>query len=194
MVTKPMIKPIKTMTDLCGSSAKVFPIVAPTSINPAFTPTRKSSSPTKANTNPVKSLRNCDLRSRKEVVCINNKIPMRGTIATILSLQYSGRMDVKTPTIVSDCSTFEERDPAKLLEPFNSPKIITDMTAPTEAIATNPKLSFSEALLSFFSIDMPTDKDKIKGTASMPVVEPEASREIARNSGEEKKASPKRRR
>ena len=59
---------------------------------------------------------------------------------------------------------------------------ITDIIAPTDAIATSPKLSLSDALLSFFIEDIPTAKAKIKGTAKIPVVAPEASKAIVKNS------------
>ncbi len=68
---------------------------------------------------------------------------------------------------------------------------ITAIIAPAEAMATKPKLSSSEALLSLRRRAMPTAKARIKGTASMPVVAPEASKAMARNSGWVKKARKK---
>ena len=65
---------------------------------------------------------------------------------------------------------------------------ITAIIAPVEAIATSPKLSFSENLLSFFKFEIPTAIAKINGTVSAPVVAPEASKDIAINSEEAKMA------
>ena len=70
-------------------------------------------------------------------------------------------------------------------------KTSTAMIAPDEAKATRPKLSFSEALLSFFNLDIPTERANIKGTAIIPVVAPEASKAIARNSRDANIASRK---
>src|SRR5690606_6795261 len=67
--------------------------------------------------------------------------------------------------------------------------MITVMIAPVEAMATSPKLSFSDALLSFFNAETPMASAKMKGTVNAPVVAPEASNEMARNSGEVKRAS-----
>ena len=70
----------------------------------------------------------------------------------------------------------------KSLVPEKILSIITDIIAPTDAIATSPKLSISEALLSFFIVDTPSAKASIKGTAKIPVVAPEASKAIVKNS------------
>src|SRR5690606_8573844 len=67
--------------------------------------------------------------------------------------------------------------------------IITAMIAPVEAIATNPKLSCSDALLSFLSAETPKASARINGTVKAPVVAPDASKDIAKNSGEVNKAS-----
>jgi hypothetical protein len=62
--------------------------------------------------------------------------------------------------------------------------IITDIIEPVEAIATKPKLSFSEALLSFFNFETLVAKAKIIGITKTPVVDAEASKDIAKNSGD----------
>lgn len=62
--------------------------------------------------------------------------------------------------------------------------IITAIIAPDDAIATKPKLSFSEDLLSFLRWDTPKERASIKGTVKAPVVAPEASKDIAKNSGD----------
>ena len=67
----------------------------------------------------------------------------------------------------------------------------TDKIAPVDAIATRPKLSFSEALLSFFKLATPSPKAKINGTVNAPVVAPDASKAMARNSDDENIASAK---
>src|SRR5699024_1206521 len=69
--------------------------------------------------------------------------------------------------------------------------IITVIMALVEAMATSPKLSFSDALLSFFSEETPNASDKIKGTVNAPVVAPDESKEMARNYGDVKIASTK---
>ncbi len=89
-------------------------------------------------------------------------------------------------------SEIPESSPAENSFVFeNMSKSNTDIIAPVDAMATNPKLSFSDALLSFFNFDIPTDRDKINGTASIPVVAPEASKDIAKNSRDAKIANPK---
>ena len=70
-------------------------------------------------------------------------------------------------------------------------RIITLIIAPAEASATRPKLSSSDALLSLRSREMPTAKARRKGTARIPVVAPDASNAIARNSGWVKNAKTK---
>ncbi len=67
---------------------------------------------------------------------------------------------------------------------------ITDNIAPVDAMATRPKLSFSDALLSFFNAEMPTESDSINGTARIPVVAPDASNATAKNSGDVKNGHP----
>ena len=67
----------------------------------------------------------------------------------------------------------------------NTPINITAIITPVEAIAKSPKLSFSEALLSFLSLDIPRERESIKGTVKAPVVAPEASKEMAKNSFED---------
>jgi hypothetical protein len=67
--------------------------------------------------------------------------------------------------------------------------IITAIIAPVEVTATSPKLSFSDALLSFLSDDTPNAIARINGTVRAPVVAPEASKEIDMNSEDVKKAS-----
>ncbi len=62
-------------------------------------------------------------------------------------------------------------------------KTSTLMIAPAEAMATRPKLSASEATLSLRRREMPTARAKRKGTAKMPVVAPEESKAMAKNSG-----------
>src|SRR5699024_5740590 len=69
--------------------------------------------------------------------------------------------------------------------------IITVIMAPVEAMATSSKLSFSDALLSFFSEETPNASAKRKGTVNASVVAPDASKEMARNSGDVKIASTK---
>ena len=58
------------------------------------------------------------------------------------------------------------------------------ITAPPDAIATNPKASFSEDLWSFFKREIPNDNANKKGTAKIPVVAPDASNEIAKKSSD----------
>ena len=65
------------------------------------------------------------------------------------------------------------------------------MIAPLEASATKPKLSSSAALLSFFNFEIPTASERMNGTARIPVVAPEASKEIAKNSLDVNSAKPK---
>ena len=57
-------------------------------------------------------------------------------------------------------------------------------------MATRPKLSFSDALLSFFKAETPMANASIKGTVNAPVVAPDASKEIAKNSAEIKNDKP----
>ena len=66
--------------------------------------------------------------------------------------------------------------------------IITAIIAPVDAIATKPKLSFSDDLESFLIAVTPIASAIIKGTVMAPVVAPDASKEIARNSLEVNKA------
>src|SRR5699024_1452525 len=61
-----------------------------------------------------------------------------------------------------------------------------DSTAPLEASATMPKLSSSDVLLPFFKEAMPVDNDRKNGTANAPVVAPEASNAMEKNSVVEK--------
>lgn len=65
---------------------------------------------------------------------------------------------------------------------------MTAIIAPEEAIATNPKLSFSEDLLSFLRVETPIARANINGTVRAPVVAPDASKDIAKNSGDVNKA------
>lgn len=65
---------------------------------------------------------------------------------------------------------------------------ITAIIAPADVIATKPKLSFSEALLSFFKAEVPMASPRIKGTVNAPVVAPDASKDIAKNSRDVNKA------
>src|SRR5574344_1263219 len=67
--------------------------------------------------------------------------------------------------------------------------IITDIIGPVDAMATNPKLSLSDALQSFFNCETPIASARIKGTVNAPVVAPEASKDIAKNSREVIQAS-----
>ena len=61
-------------------------------------------------------------------------------------------------------------------------KTKTAIIAPADAIETKPKESFSEDLLFFFNLEIPTDKDSKNGTAKTPVVAPDASNANAINS------------
>ncbi|MPN40905.1 hypothetical protein SDC9_188445 [bioreactor metagenome] len=61
---------------------------------------------------------------------------------------------------------------------------MTPKIAPVDAIPTSPKLSFSDALLSFFRRETPNARPSMNGTVRAPVVAPEASKEMARNSGD----------
>ena len=63
----------------------------------------------------------------------------------------------------------------------------TEIIAPAEAIPRSPKLSFSEDLLSLLRTDIPAASVTMNGTVIAPVVAPEASKEIASNSLEEKR-------
>lgn len=70
----------------------------------------------------------------------------------------------------------------KFFDPIPASK--TAMITPAEAMPNKPKLSSSEASLSFFSTEIPTPRARIKGTVRAPVVAPEASKAMARYSGE----------
>ena len=104
-------------------------------------------------------------------------------------------MNAMNPSLIPENQT-ARKGPSKLVssfascgmiapileDPFTMLRSITEIIAPVDAIATNPKLSFSDALLSFFIEEIPIESARIKGTARIPVVDPEASNEIARNS------------
>ena len=59
---------------------------------------------------------------------------------------------------------------------------ITERIAPVDAMATRPKLSFSDAFESFLREATPWPIARMNGTVSAPVVAPDASNYIARNS------------
>jgi len=65
----------------------------------------------------------------------------------------------------------------------------TDIIAPVEAIATRPKLSSSEAMLSFFNEEIPAESASTNGTVRAPVVAPDASKDTDKNSGDENNAN-----
>ena len=112
---------------------------------------------------------------------------MIGSRAKITSPAILGNSCINGPSI--DVSVVSWGSPPVILSVLDIILIIiTDMIAPVEAIATNPKLSFSDDLLSFFKLETPIARAKIKGTVKAPVVAPEASKEIAKNSGDVKNA------
>lgn len=63
----------------------------------------------------------------------------------------------------------------------------TVIIAPADTMPTKPKLSSSETLLSFFSVETPAAIANINGTVIAPVVAPEASKDIAKKMGDENK-------
>ena len=63
---------------------------------------------------------------------------------------------------------------------------ITEMTAPVEATATRPKLSFSDDFESLLIAETPIARAIMNGTVIAPVVAPDASNDIARNSSDVK--------
>lgn len=79
------------------------------------------------------------------------------------------------------------KEPVKLLSFINKLVIKTPRIAPVEEMPTRPKLSASPALLYFFKAETPAAKANIKGTVIAPVVAPEASNAMAKNSGVENK-------
>ena len=62
--------------------------------------------------------------------------------------------------------------------------IKTPIMAPAEIIPIRPKLSSSESFESFFNAEIPVPNASTKGTVRAPVVAPEASKAIARYSGD----------
>ena len=112
-------------------------------------------------------------------------------MAMMLSNSISGISAIKGFRIESETVTTDSISALKDVFFVKRSRSITPRIAPVEAMATSPKLSFSDALLSFFILEIPKERESINGTASIPVVAPEASKEMARNSLEVKIERPK---
>src|SRR5690554_4837574 len=174
---------------LLSNNANLLPMVVPTSIKPAFTPTKKIKSPIKAYKNPVINFLSSLLLNLKNIFCKTSNIITKGKIAIKLSFIYWGIIPVNDLIIeaVLESSTSSAATNSSVFE--NIPRSITDIAMPVAVTATSPKLSLSDASLSLFNFDILTEIAKIKGTTSIPVVEAAASNEIAINSREENIAS-----
>ena len=109
---------------------------------------------------------------------------MIGASAINTSSEMIGSFCTNGPKIADESSVWLSSAPTTLSDFESMLIIITEKIAPVEVIPTNPKLSVSDDLLSFFSIDTPTAIANINGTVKAPVVAPDASKDIARNSGD----------
>ena len=98
------------------------------------------------------------------------------------SAAMTGIFSANGPIIERDEVSAAGRLPVSLSVFENMPISITAIIAPADAIATIPKLSISDALLSFFRAETPIARASINGTVTAPVVAPEESKDIARNS------------
>src|SRR5690606_18826735 len=156
-------------------------------MNPAFTPTKKMTSPTNTYTIPFNTLLNGRLFNRKEKKLYPKKTSTIGSKAIKISFEIVGSSWIKGSSIVPDGFKSTGNSPVNSFCPVMIFKNITAMIAPEEEIATKPKLSFSEAFPFFFKEDIPEDNANINGTVSAPVVAPEASNEMAKNSLEVKR-------
>ena len=83
-----------------------------------------------------------------------------------------GRLSMKGWIMLVEASLCVSRDPEISLSPAITLIAITAIIAPDDAIPTKPKLSLSDAMLSFFSRETPTARASKGHRQRFPVVAP----------------------
>ena len=115
----------------------------------------------------------------RKISIIGNTAIADSSASTVISLRKGASTDDELPSMISTEPCISSMSNMMLIA-------ITEMTAPVEATATRPKLSFSDDFESLLIAETPIARAIMNGTVIAPVVAPDASNDIARNSSDVK--------
>src|SRR5699024_8713414 len=183
-IINPKRNPMKTRSFVFFAAISI-PKIRPISMNPEFTAVKNKIKPNKVKPRPINIFLISSLSSLTCTAIKTKNTTAVGIRAVMESNMTCGNVDKMRPKMPLE-KTYSSATPWIFLCPDNIDINMTAKIGPALTIPTNPK-EFSSASFPPLKADKPLDRARTKGVVSAPVVAPEASNEIARNSSETKK-------